>query len=87
MNAPDKIYLNKYMIRPGMLYPAQYPADTPEFAYIRKDALLEWAKKQLESWGECINKVRDIQGLEKSFEFYSGAKEQTELLIDKLNSM
>lgn len=42
--APDKIYLNKYMIRPGMLYPAQYPADTPEFEYIRKDALLEWAK-------------------------------------------
>lgn len=32
------------MIRPGMLYPAQYPADTPEFEYIRKDALLEWAK-------------------------------------------
>ena len=44
MNAPDKIYLNKYMIRPGMLYPAQYPADTPEFEYIRKDALLEWLK-------------------------------------------
>ena len=30
------------MMRPGMLYPAQYPADTPEFEYIRKDALLEW---------------------------------------------
>lgn len=44
MKAPDKIYLNKHMIRPGMLYPAQYPADTPEFEYIRKDALLEWAK-------------------------------------------
>lgn len=33
------------MLRCGMLYPAQYPADTPEFEYIRKDALLEWAKE------------------------------------------
>lgn len=39
---PDKIYLNKYMLRNGMLYPAQPPADAPEEEYIRKDALLEW---------------------------------------------
>ena len=41
MKAPDKIYINKYMLRRGMLYPAQKPADEPEFEYIRKDALLE----------------------------------------------
>ena len=46
MKAPDKIYINKHMLRPGMLYPAQKPADTPEFEYIRKDALLEWAEEQ-----------------------------------------
>ncbi len=39
---PDKIYLNKYMLRIGMLYPAQPPVDVPEEEYIRKDALLEW---------------------------------------------
>lgn len=48
MNAPDKIYINKYMLRRGMLYPAQKPADEPEFEYIRKDALLESLKKELE---------------------------------------
>lgn len=41
---PDKIYLNKYMLRKGMLYPAQPPADVPEKEYICKDALLEWLK-------------------------------------------
>ena len=88
--APDKIYVKEF--DEGMSYLwslVKLPKTTAnaQHEYIRKDALLEWAKKQLESWGECINKVRDIQGLEKSFEFYSGAKEQTELLIDKLNSM
>lgn len=52
--APDKIYLNKYMIRHGMLYPAQYPADTPEFEYIRKDALLEWAKENEKRLGDLL---------------------------------
>lgn len=45
MKAPDKVWLNKFLIRPGMLYPAQYPANEPEFEYIRKDVLLEWAKE------------------------------------------
>lgn len=56
---PDKIYLNKYMIRPGMLHPAQYPADTPEVEYIRKDALLEWAKemKRICKGAEPIDKA------------------------------
>ena len=84
MKAPDKIYIQPNA-RDGW-FEGKKTSDIFE-EYIRKDALLEWAKKQLESWCECINKVRDIQGLEKSFEFYSGAKEQTELLIDKLNSM
>lgn len=76
MEAPDKIYLNKYMIRPGMLYPAQYPADTPEFEYIRKDALLEWAKELKERWEE--------PPMSKHSPGYVYMLEQ---LIDKLNSM
>ena len=44
---PDKIYLNKYMIRPGMIYPAQYPPDEPEFEYIRKDALMKWLEGRM----------------------------------------
>ena len=45
---PDKLYINKYMIRPGMLHPAEFPPDNPEWEYIRKDALLEWAKEHQE---------------------------------------
>jgi len=41
MKAPDKIYINKYMFRPGIMRPAQYPADEPEFEYIRKDFLID----------------------------------------------
>lgn len=41
---PDKIYLNKYMLRKGMLYPAQPPADVPEKEYIRKDIVDETVK-------------------------------------------
>lgn len=52
MKVPDKIYLNKYMFRPYMMRPAQYPADTPDIEYIRKDALLEWAKNLKERWEE-----------------------------------
>lgn len=71
MNAPDKIYLNKYMIRPGMLYPAQYPADTPEFEYIRKDALLEWLKMAVECYShpDTVNVVDTIRCEGKKWAF------------------
>ena len=75
MNAPDKIYLNKHMIRPGMLYPAQYPADTPEFEYIRKDALLEWAKEN--------NKMIDTEDGDYSLGYVSAMID----LIDKIESL
>lgn len=45
MGLPDKLYINKYMIRPGMLHPAEFPPDNPEWEYIRKDALIVWLSK------------------------------------------
>ena len=66
MKKPDKIYLNKYMIRPGMLRPAQFPADEPEFEYIRKDALLEWLEEELRNGGpttlvqHVINRIKTL---------------------------
>lgn len=42
---PDKLYINKYMIRPGMLHQAEFPPDNPEWEYIRKDALIVWLSK------------------------------------------
>lgn len=47
MEMPDKIYLNKYMIRKGMMYPAEPPYDVLEEEYIRKDALLEWLEGKM----------------------------------------
>lgn len=38
------------MLRKGMLYPAQPPADVPEKEYICKDALLEWAEEMKDAW-------------------------------------
>lgn len=43
---PDKLYINKYMIRPGMLHPAEFPPDNPEEEYIRKDKILELIEKE-----------------------------------------
>lgn len=41
MDWPKKLYINKFMIRPGMLHPAEFPPDNPEQEYIRKEALLK----------------------------------------------
>ena len=49
---PDKLYINKYMIRPGMLHPAEFPPDNPEEEYIRKDSLWKPTPEQLEAM-EC----------------------------------
>ena len=65
MSLPNKLYINKFMIRPGMLYPAEFPPDNPEEEYIRKDALLEWAKEIAEnaSWVSIDAVVNKIESL------------------------
>lgn len=83
MKAPDKIYINKYMLRLGMLYPAQPPADTPEYVYIRKDALLEWAKDLRENARRNRENPPSVE-----FDRYMEGKEATlSKLIYKLNSL
>ena len=57
-----------------MLYPAQYPADTPEIEYIRKDALLE-----------CIEEKQNVLDLHDEYE--AGRYDVLEELNNKLNSM
>ena len=53
MNAPDKIYLHpdiggKEFIRPWL----KRAANSESVAYIRKDALLDWANRLKEKWEE-----------------------------------
>lgn len=79
MKKPDKIYLNKLMIRPGMLYSAQFPPDETEEVYIRKEALLKWAIERKEQVSIGLN-AYDM-GEE------NGKAEILNALIDKLNSL
>lgn len=69
MKAPDKIYVNRDPFIGFMyVYESQnHPKECEE--YIRKDALLEWAKEKQEQtisiredawWDEVINKLKSM---------------------------
>lgn len=77
MEMPDKIYLNKYMIRKGMMYPAEPPYDVLEEEYIRKDALLEWLEQE-------VLKL-DVRSDNDAVAW--GQRNAFKQAIDKLNSM
>lgn len=47
MKAPDKIYIRTGMS--GLLYGSKEKSFETDAEYIRKDTLLEWAKKELET--------------------------------------
>jgi len=49
---PDKVYLNRFMIRPGMLRPAEFPPDTPEWEYIRLDFIQSLIRKKMKELPE-----------------------------------
>lgn len=91
MKAPDKIYLAESDNIRGEVT-SNYASSIPfrrhdSITYIRKDALLEWAKEEQNKWEEYINKAKTNPELIRPVAFYSGAKSQIEDLIDKLNSM
>ena len=66
--APDKIY-----IQAGAIFRTEKTFDN-DVCYIRKDALLEWAKKEL-------------SGIDGSFGLAEGARAALLIVIEKLNSM
>lgn len=75
MKAPDKIYLqidDTY----GTMYVNYDKYDVENIEYIRKDALLEWAKAEIElsKEVECVS--------EKSYE--EGRQQVAQNLIDKI---
>lgn len=60
MKAPDVIYANDY----GLWYKEKQPVKETE-AYIRKDALLEWAKERKKYtygflWEDFIDKLNSL---------------------------
>ena len=88
---PDKIYLPKEEVEDRMPWIATPYEDDPNWdeCYIRKDALLEWAEKELERLYELIpdaHKVEDETATPMEMR-YLGQYMQMESVIDKLNEM
>lgn len=91
MGAPNKIYLAyEYSeidpLPPGVTAKQVFGKDV---CYIRKDALLEWAEKELERLYELIpdaHKVEDETATPMEIR-YLGQYMQMESVIDKLNEM
>lgn len=72
MNAPDKIYMPNELLTEEW----QRHIEGEDTAYIRKDALLEWAERLKEKWEEPPMSRHS-----------PGCVFMLERLIDKLNSM
>ena len=93
MKAPDKIYLAESDKIKGEVS-SNFASDIPfkthtSIEYIRKDALLEWAEKELERLYELIpdaHKVEDETATPMEMR-YLGQYMQMESVIDKLNEM
>ena len=73
MNAPDKIYVPQHNIEAESIYELCEFVVGGSVEYIRKDALLEWAKEQafiteklngkgamLKAWNTLIDKLNSI---------------------------
>ena len=77
MEAPDKIYTDNRGVYAELPIFSQADANVE---YIRKDALLEWAKEQL----DILNKQTLLH---PDDEVFWGQRNAFKQLIDKLNSM
>ena len=74
MTAPDMIYLNKIHPEPYWFKDKQVDSD---IEYIRKDALLEWAK----------NELNKLEALSDNDAVYWGQRNAFKQAIDKINSL
>lgn len=74
MNAPDKIYIEQKAVMYDMVNTE--PCKPDDYEYIRKDALLEWAKNLKERWEEPPMSKHS-----------PGCVFMLEQVIEKLNSM
>lgn len=82
MKAPDKIYLPKEEVEDRRPWIEQPCEDDPNWdvCYIRKDALLEWAKEKYDKAFRLHLKKGD------KYHYGLGKMHAYKILIDKLNS-
>ena len=77
MNAPDKIYVKEFDGEISQMWSGIKATKTTANAqheYIRKDALLEWAKKEMGEWSSKSNTGQSV-------------KMGLALVIDKIESL
>ena len=91
MKAPDKIYLHpdfESSQTPSVFWGTERRGSHPEecVEYIRKEALLEWAKKEMERLWELLPDSDNDNPTQMELR-YLGQYMQMESLEDKLNSM
>ena len=58
--APDKLYIS-HLIYDTFMYQTPDPDDETQVEYIRKDALLEWAKEKAEDYKGTANIRRSFE--------------------------
>ena len=79
MKVPDKIYVS-HLIYDTWQYTTPDPDDETEVEYVRKNALLEWAKEKYEDYDRRLVGFPDDGA-------YWGQRNAFQQMIDKLNSM
>ena len=67
MKAPDKIYIHR-TIHFGLLSASEIDITGQDEQYIRKDALLEWAKEKAEDYRETTNIRRSFEMMIRKIE-------------------
>jgi len=75
MKAPDKIYTPNELLSEEW----QRHIEGEDTAYLRKDALLEWAREQLEVYNAHLKDHNDMALWHERYAFQQ--------MIDKLNSL
>ena len=81
MKAPDKVYLWDVEIEQRNFAQESELRNIP---YIRKDALLEWAKECTDSFNEHMEKLKPT---DIAYRVLSGGVSTIELLLNKINSL
>lgn len=83
--APDKIYIHR-TIHLGLLSAAEIDITGQDAQYIRKDALLEWLRKEYETISWYHEKMQHVTGCVGNTDS-SGKAEAYKKVIDKLISL
>ena len=90
MKAPDKIFIQRYSygaLLDGYSETPKEMAGGENIEFIRKDALLEWAKEQHKHFSEREQEEASAYGASPDAIFFSGKCDAFKSLISKLQEL